>query len=302
MNIQIKYEFVKNKDLTKAAVSMLFSETNPYIRYARHLDLDKNSDFSEVIALDARLFYALDGYGKITVKNKVYEMQPFSLIVINSGVPYKISAPKNHIRYVAINFDFTQNANSYTAPILPVLKGEFKEEMIVDLNVFDDAKELSEVLYIKEIPVIQKKLSTIVNEYMQKLLYYENKSGHILAQCLADSMRFLQFGSSDPAKENANHIMAYIHKNFRENLTNHTLGNLFGYHPNYVSFLIKHLTDMPVHKYLIHVRLMNAANLLENTSLSCDEIAEKCGFCDLAHFSKYFKNHFGTSPSKYRNV
>ena len=35
---------------------MLFSDVNPFIRYARYLKLDPNSSFDEVIAPDARLF------------------------------------------------------------------------------------------------------------------------------------------------------------------------------------------------------------------------------------------------------
>ena len=129
-----------------------------------------------------------------------------------------------------------------------------------------------------------------------------HRSGHILAQCLSESMRFLKIGSTDMKKETANHILSYMHENFSENLTNHSIGSYFGYHPNYISSLIKRLTGMPIHQYIIHIRLTSAANLLENTALSCDEIAQKCGFCDLAHFSKCFKNHFGVNPSKYRNI
>jgi len=72
---------------------MLFSEINPYIRYARYLNLTKDSVFDTVVALDARLFYVLDGYGKIKVKNCEYEMEPGSLIIINSGIPYRIYTP-----------------------------------------------------------------------------------------------------------------------------------------------------------------------------------------------------------------
>ena len=41
---------------------MLFSEINPYVRYARYLNLDKNSLFDEWVALDARLFYIINGF------------------------------------------------------------------------------------------------------------------------------------------------------------------------------------------------------------------------------------------------
>ena len=281
---------------------MLFCDVNPYIRYARLLSVNENSHFDEVVGLDTRLFYTLDGHGKINVKNKEYEMLPSSLIIINSGTPYNVIKSENCVSYIAINFDYTQSASIYNTPISPTSPDTFKKEMLLDYCTFDDAPELSEVLYIQQIPALGKKLNTIINEHIQKLLYYENRSGHILGQCLSESMRFLQIGSADIQKENANRILSYIHENFRENLSNLSIGDFFGYHPNYISSLVRRLTGMPVHQYIIHVRLMNAANLLENTLLSCDEIALLCGFCDLAHFSRCFKKHFGVNPSKYRNI
>ena len=85
-----------------------------------------------------------------------------------------------------------------------------------------------------------------------------------------------------------------------EGITNSSMGGVFGYHPNYISALIKKKTGMPIHQYIIYVRLLNAASLLENTALSVNEIAISCGFYDIAYFSKYFKKYFGVSPSEYR--
>lgn len=244
---------------------MLFSELNPYIRYARYINLGVDACFDEVVPLDVRLFYTLSGYGKIKVKNTEYEMAPNSLLIINSGIPYRIITPENSVDYIAINFDYTQKAASYNVPINPIKENMYKKEMLVDFNRIDDVTALSEVLYIKEINTIQKKLSEIVQEYTQKLLYHEQKSGHMLAECIVDSVRVMKIENVAIEKESSNQIISYIHNHYPENITNQLIGNLFGYHPNYVSFLIKQITGMPIHQYIIHVRLMNSVNYLENT-------------------------------------
>jgi len=236
------------------------------------------------------------------VKNTEYEMTPYSLLIINSGIPYLIMTPENSVDYIAINFDYTQKAASCNIPVNPVKENMYKKEMLVDFNMIDDVKALSEVLYLKEIDNIQKKLNEIVHEYTQKLLYHEQKNSHILAECIVDSVRAMKIENVAVKKESSNQIISYIHNHYSENITNQLIGNLFGYHPNYVSFLIKQITGMPIHQYIIHVRLMNAVNYLENTTLSVSEIATTCGFCDTAYFSGYFKKYFGISPSKYRNV
>ena len=87
---------------------------------------------------------------------------------------------------------------------------------------------------------------------------------------------------------------------YSKSLTNFDIGKYFGYHPNYVNQLIKNATGVSLHRYLLNVKMMNAVSLLENTTMPIGEIAQRCGFCDLAYFSQYFKRHFGIAPSKYR--
>ena len=52
--------------------------------------------------------------------------------------------------------------------------------------------------------------------------------------------------------------------------------------------------------YYLERRLLHAANLLQHTSQSIEEIAAACGFCDRSYFSRRFKAYFGTAPAAYR--
>ncbi len=56
------------------------------------------------------------------------------------------------------------------------------------------------------------------------------------------------------------------------------------------------------HRYLTDLRIKSAVRLLENSTLSIKEIAEKCGFYDLAYFGKVFKSYMNVSPEKYRKL
>lgn len=279
---------------------MNVTEINPYIRYARYLILDKNSCFKQVFPLDARLFYTVKGHGKIKVKATEYEMRPHSLLIINAGVPYCIETPDDPLEYMVLNFDYTQNAIYHNLPVAPVPVQGFKRDMLLDDCAFDDFPALTEALYIREIEPLQKKLAAILDEHIHKILYYENKTGHMLAQCIFECLRILKMGDYGIRKSPVSHILSYIHTNYSTNLTNAAIGERFGYHPNYISFVIKRLTGMSLRRYLIHVRLMHAADLLETGSLSIAEIAEQCGFCDISYFSKCFKKHFDINPSEFR--
>jgi AraC-like DNA-binding protein len=53
-------------------------------------------------------------------------------------------------------------------------------------------------------------------------------------------------------------------------------------------------------KWLVQKRLDYSAVLLKNPALNVSQVALDCGFEDLSHFSRTFKNKFGVSPAHYR--
>ena len=50
---------------------------------------------------------------------------------------------------------------------------------------------------------------------------------------------------------------------------------------------------------LLQVRLEKAKNLLSNEALQVKEVARLCGFCNLQHFTRYFKKYCGCAPREY---
>jgi AraC-like DNA-binding protein len=48
------------------------------------------------------------------------------------------------------------------------------------------------------------------------------------------------------------------------------------------------------------LRLRTAGIMLQQTGLSIDQVAERCGFCDRFHFSKLFKARYGSGPAAWR--
>jgi AraC-like DNA-binding protein len=53
-------------------------------------------------------------------------------------------------------------------------------------------------------------------------------------------------------------------------------------------------------KWLLQRRLEYSAVLLKNPALNVSQVALDCGFEDLSHFSRAFKDKFGVSPANYR--
>ena len=66
------------------------------------------------------------------------------------------------------------------------------------------------------------------------------------------------------------------------------------------SDFFKHYNTTPG-KWLLDKRLDYAANLILNNNTNISQVAFECGFEDVSHFSRVFKNKFGLSPSTYSN-
>ncbi|HMA79542.1 MAG TPA: AraC family transcriptional regulator, partial [Candidatus Binatia bacterium] len=58
--------------------------------------------------------------------------------------------------------------------------------------------------------------------------------------------------------------------------------------------------NQPPGKWLLQKRLEYSAVLLKNPALNVSQVAMDCGFEDLSHFSRAFKDKFGTSPANFR--
>lgn len=66
--------------------------------------------------------------------------------------------------------------------------------------------------------------------------------------------------------------------------------------------LFKAETGMTPAKYLKHLRMQKALNLLETTFFSVKEIMLKIGVRDESHFIRDFKEAYGMTPIRYRTL
>ena len=94
---------------------------------------------------------------------------------------------------------------------------------------------------------------------------------------------------------------AYIRENIGDEISNTEIGAIFGYHPFYVSKMLKDKKGITLRQYVIQYRLKLAKRLLELTAKTIGEIADETGFTDASYFTKTFREAFGQTPKEYRN-
>lgn len=71
-------------------------------------------------------------------------------------------------------------------------------------------------------------------------------------------------------------------------------------HPAHISRLVKKRTGCCFSEYLTRMRMERAVTLLENDTLTIDEISFLCGYNYTSYFIKVFRNYFVDSPTHYR--
>lgn len=65
---------------------------------------------------------------------------------------------------------------------------------------------------------------------------------------------------------------------------------------DYVNRLFKKETGMSVKSYIIQQKMLEARDLLKNTSLPISHIAVRLGYSNFSHFSSSYKKKFGITP------
>lgn len=72
--------------------------------------------------------------------------------------------------------------------------------------------------------------------------------------------------------------------------------------PKYLTQAVKEITGRPAGQVIDEMVIMEAKVLLGDPSFSVAQVAESLFFSDQFFFSKFFKNHTGTTPTEYRRA
>lgn len=92
----------------------------------------------------------------------------------------------------------------------------------------------------------------------------------------------------------------YIHNHFSEEITLAQMAELVHFSRGYFSRLFRKTTGTTLSAYVNAVRVGNAYERLVNSNTNIADIAMQCGFGNLAHFHRVFKENTGATPRQIR--
>ena len=272
---------------------MDYTRLNPVIRSVSLYE--KINRAEECVGYDCRVIYIVSGELTATVsEEKLGHLSPGNLLYIPAGVPYKLKS--KYLRAVVVAFDPTDAMPEPRERLAPVLVSEYDEALCHKDGV---EGALARRILLPDMEGERDSFIRMAN-------IFTSAEGHFRAQVSA-MFKLILLKIIETADENSlparmvEELDNYIRENVSDEISNTEIGAIFGYHPFYVSRMLKERKGMTLRQYIIAYRLKLAKRLLELTDKSAAEIAEECGFTDASYFAKIFKSSFGMTPKEYRN-
>lgn len=125
---------------------------------------------------------------------------------------------------------------------------------------------------------------------------------NVVADSLDDFMRNIYLHGQNRTNETVARILDYLGENFHETVTLDMLAQEVGLSTFRISHLVKEQTGKTVLQHVHQLRVQEAQRLLEQSDMSCTDIAYESGFGDQSYFIKQFRKWMGITPARYRKL
>lgn len=253
------------------------------------------------------------------------DTQNNTLLIVDDNkdlTEYLFTALKSHFKKIWVAYNGKE--------ALDICRKSSPDAIVSDIqmpqmNGYELCKQIKEDLEISHIPII---LLTARNDEESQIFGYKNGADSYLVKPFEISilytaicsqlknrermrLRYANIGVLPKPQESTfssadERFLYRMNKLIVENLDDTQLGVPFlctelGISRASLYNKLKALTGMGANDYINKIRIERAADLLSNTSLSINEIADQTGFSTSRYFSTVFKQCMGCSPTSYKN-
>ena len=271
---------------------MDYTRLNPVIRSVSLYE--KINRTEECIGYDCRAIYIVSGELTAVVGGeKLGHLAPGNLLYIPAGEKYKLKS--KYLRAVVVTFDPTDKDPMPEGRLSPVAAADYNAELCHSDGVEGPLAK----------HILLPDMESERDAFLRMANIFTSAEGLYRPQ-LSAMFKIILLKVMETADENAlparmvEELDNYIRENVSDEISNTEIGAIFGYHPFYVSRMLKDRKGMTLRQYIIAYRLKCAKRMLELSDKSAAEIAEECGFTDASYFAKTFKAAFGMTPKEYR--
>jgi AraC-like DNA-binding protein/quercetin dioxygenase-like cupin family protein len=254
------------------------------------LSMVKGSEIPEHVQICDEITYMVSGKAMVYSGDTCFEMSAGQVHFITKGMYHKIIAEA----------DSTPHFLCFGYQVNP----EYAE-----LNDYIASVRKSSHFYTNDDGSIKPHMQLLMNEYYN----YDSDSDVMLHHYFCQMMRLLTrlakgAKRSVPGKKNSAsvnsvvyRVVKYIDKEYRNIESVKQIAEKLSYSEYYLSHVFKEKMGVTVKEYLMQRKILAATELLKNTSMGVEEIAEHLHFASSHTFRQAFKRYMGMNASEYRN-
>lgn len=262
----------------------------PLVRYIRHKTgnndvqyfYHKHLDYGELVFLE-------EGEGLVTVDGRQYEVKSGDMLVFNQGIIHGEQyqpAQGTGLRRWIMGLSGLSLPGREAGQLLP-------EGMQPVVHMGMPAAQLAAwfSLLEEEVEDRQPRQEQVCTGLLHAFFAWLDRYAAPQEQ---------EAGRGDTTTVLASQIQAYIKIHFCENLTLQSLAGRFYISPYYLAHIMKECLGISTIKYITHLRVVEARDLLRSTKYPVKQIAQMVGYQNSRYFLNVFKKSTGMSPKEYR--
>lgn len=224
--------------------------------------------------------YTVSGEGVVEIDGKAYPQTENSCFLIERPGPYRYYLPEDSDHWEIKFIDISILALPIWNDIVQAFGRRFT------LNPDDDLLLLWNKIFDR---AAENKITTVFDNSLYAYRFL-----------LTLHQQIAQIGHRAPESRSIQCCIQFIEEHYAENLSLVEISAAGGLSPFYVNKTFKAvLGDTPIH-YLTKVRIKHSMQLLYNTDLSIEEIAQRCGFQNANYFAKVFRKYANMTPTAFR--
>lgn len=146
-------------------------------------------------------------------------------------------------------------------------------------------------------PVIEAELNKVLGRAIRELDAERRRQAEI---CVGNGGNPPEAEPSLPEKRILYEIKTYIECNYRSEITLSLFSNRYYLNKEYLSKLFKKEFGYNIYEYVLKVRMQKACELLSDPEAKVLAVSSYLGYRDNNYFSRAFKNHYGVSPTEFK--
>lgn len=226
-----------------------------------------------------QILYCAKGSGTLLLGGEKRTMQPCSAVFLPAGCSHEYYPDGDvwDIRWV-------------------VPCGSAIDGLLTELNLTK-----AQIYPLSDVKTLDHHLRKMHEALVGDQLYGNHRAAGYLYDFLIEFNRLITSTASSYASPAVVRSIDYIDDNYARSITMEELCDVSGVSKQHLCRLFRSALSARPMEYIAKRRIQAAKQLLSETDMSVEEIAEETGFCTGSYFTKLFRRYEGLTPSQFRN-